>query len=88
MEKSQCVQEEFLRLVVKLVVEELLKMERSVPIGVSNRHIHLNRADMDTLFGEGSELTRVKDLGQPGQYAAAETELGRASWAERESTEV
>ena len=43
MEKSQCVQEEFLRLVVKLVVEELLKMERSVPIGVSNRHIHLGR---------------------------------------------
>ncbi len=73
MEKSQYTQEEFLRLVVKLVVEELCKWERSVPIGVSNRHIHLNRADMDTLFGVGSELTRVKELGQPGQYAAAET---------------
>lgn len=82
MEKSQCVQEEFLRLVVKLVVEELLKMERSVPIGVSNRHIHLNRADMDTLFGEGSELTRVKDLGQPGQYAAAETVTSQGSKGE------
>jgi putative phosphotransacetylase len=81
-EKSQCVQEEFLRLVVKLVVEELLKMERSVPIGVSNRHIHLNRADMDTLFGEGSELTRVKDLGQPGQYAAAETVTSQGSKGE------
>ena len=82
MEKSQCVQEEFLRLVVKLVVEELLKMERSVPIGVSNRHIHLNRADMDTLFGEGSELTRGKDLGQPGQYAAAETVTSQGSTGE------
>lgn len=82
MEKSQCVQEEFLRLVVKLVVEELLKMERSVPIGVSNRHIHLNRADMDTLFGEGSELTRVKDLGRPGQYAAAETVTSQGSKGE------
>ncbi len=71
MEKSQYAQEEFLRLVVKLVVEELCKWERSVPIGISNRHIHLNRADMDILFGAGSELTPVKDL-QPGQYAAAE----------------
>lgn len=72
MEKGQYTQEEFLRLVVRLVVEELCKWERSVPIGVSNHHIHLNRADMDTLFGAGSELTRIKDL-QPGQYAAAET---------------
>ncbi len=72
MEKSQYTQEEFLRLVVRLVVEELCKWERSVPIGISNRHIHLNRADMDALFGPGSELTPVKDL-QPGQYAAAET---------------
>ena len=56
---------------MKLVVEELCKWERSVPIGISNRHIHLNRADMDILFGAGSELTPVKDL-QPGQYAAAE----------------
>lgn len=72
MDKSQHTQEEFLRLVVKLVVEELQKWQRSVVIGVSNRHIHLNRADMDILFGLGSELTRVKDLGQPGQYAAAE----------------
>ena len=82
MEKSQCVQEEFLRLVVKLVVEELLNPGCSVPIGVSNRHIHLNRADMDTLFGEGSELTRVKDLGQPGQYAAAETVTSQGSKGE------
>ncbi len=77
MEKSQYAQEDFLRLIVRLVVEELCKWERSVPIGVSNRHVHLNRADMDTLFGEGSELTRVKDLGQPGQYAAAKGELKR-----------
>ena len=72
MEKSQYTQEEFLRLIVKLVVEELSKWERSVPIGISNRHIHLNRADMDALFGAGSELTPIKDL-QPGQYAAEET---------------
>jgi propanediol utilization protein len=44
-----------------------------VPIGVSNRHIHLSRPDMDALFGPGSELTRMKAMKQPGQYAAEET---------------
>ena len=44
-----------------------------VPVGVSNRHIHLTKADMETLFGAGYELTPLKDLSQPGQYACKET---------------
>ncbi|TKD21732.1 phosphate propanoyltransferase [Rhodobacter capsulatus] len=44
-----------------------------VPVGVSNRHVHLSRPDMDALFGPGSTLTRMKAMKQPGQYAAAET---------------
>ena len=44
-----------------------------VPVGVSNRHIHLSRSDMDALFGPGSSLTRKKAMKQPGQYAAEET---------------
>ena len=44
-----------------------------IPIGVSNRHIHLTVEDVHTLFGEGYELTKVKDLRQPGQYACRET---------------
>ncbi len=44
-----------------------------VPIGVSNRHIHLSVADVETLFGKGYELTPLKDLSQPGQFACKET---------------
>ena len=44
----------------------------NIPVGVSNRHIHLTRQDVETLFGKGYRLTPLKDLSQPGQYACKE----------------
>ncbi len=45
---------------------------KKIPMGLSNRHVHLSKEDIETLFGKGHELTSIKDLGQPGQYACDE----------------
>ena len=47
--------------------------EACIPVGVSARHVHLSREHLDALFGAGYELTKKKDLSQPGQYASDET---------------
>ncbi len=56
---------------VEQVEEKVRRFE--VNIGVSNRHIHLSQSDLETLFGKGYQLKKMKDLSQPGQYAAEET---------------
>ena len=63
---------------VEAIVRQMLSQhtmgntpERLVPVGVSARHIHLSREDMDTLFGKGSSLTPIKEL-MGGQYACQE----------------
>lgn len=51
---------------------EVKESANEIPAGVSNRHIHLSQEDLDSLFGEGYQLTKIKDLSQPGQFACKE----------------
>ncbi len=61
---------------VRLIQDEVVRRLRSqvsmVPVAVSNRHIHLSEADQRVLFGD-APLSRLRDLSQPGEFAARET---------------
>ncbi len=41
-------------------------------VETSARHVHVTQEDLEILFGKGYELTKKKDLSQPGQYACEE----------------
>ena len=44
-----------------------------IKVGISNRLVHLTRDDINILFGDGYELTNVKDLNQPNLFSCEET---------------
>lgn len=67
--------EQELKALVEKVIESVKDgkaEEGDIPVGISNRHIHLTREHVEILFGKGYQLTKLKDLSQPGQYACKE----------------
>lgn len=61
---------ELLQSTVSKVLDEMRL--RPIPLGVSNRHIHLSAQDYERLF-PGHPISEKKALLQPGQYAAEQT---------------
>lgn len=51
---------------------QLTRLAPDIPVGISNRHVHLSQQDVEALFGKGYVLTPFKPLRQPGQFAAEE----------------
>jgi putative phosphotransacetylase len=39
-------------------------------VNVSARHVHVTQEDLEILFGPGSQLTKLKDLYQQGEFAS------------------
>ncbi|MGL4912756.1 MAG: ethanolamine utilization phosphate acetyltransferase EutD [Romboutsia sp.] len=57
------------------IVQEVIsrvKKEAFIEVESSGRHIHLSEEDVEKLFGKGYNLTKLRDLSQPGQYACKE----------------
>jgi propanediol utilization protein len=44
----------------------------SIPVEISNHHVHLTRNSLDILYGKDYELTKLRDLSQPGEFASNE----------------
>ncbi len=68
--------EEVEKIVRKVVLERLGSNRLKLPFRrwrfALARHMHLCKADLETLFGPGHELTVDRPLYQPGNYAAKE----------------
>ena len=47
-------------------------MAKTFIVETSARHIHVTQEHLEILFGKGHELTKKKDLSQPGQFACEE----------------
>lgn len=81
--------EDVVKLITKIVVDKIKALENyKIPIGVSNRHVHLSQKDLDILYGQGYSLTKKIDLKQPGQYAANETVTIRGPKGEFENVRI
>ena len=61
---------EQIRAIVREVIEAMF--ESSIPVGVSNRHVHLCQEDWDILF-PNQAITKKSDLKQTGEFASEQT---------------
>lgn len=75
-------QEHLIAFITEQVIRHITKVPGTVtgrresvkiPLGISNRHVHISATDLETLYGKGAELKRLRDLSQPGQFVSEQT---------------
>ena len=73
-DEERMIARETLRALSRSYLTRVLEAQRteSFPVEVSAHHIHLSQEHVETLFGQGHQLTRHSDLSQPGQFACQE----------------
>ena len=54
------------------IAKRMKRAELAIPAGVSVKHCHLTKEHFKILFGASAEPRRVKDIKQPGFFAAEE----------------
>jgi len=64
---NEVLSQQFIERIVSEVTQRVF-----VKIEASGRHVHLSRDDVEKLFGPGYQLTKTKELSQPGQFVCKE----------------
>lgn len=64
-------------MITKTIYKEIKPKEESshlfsIPVEISNHHVHLTRDSLDVLYGKDYKLTKLRDLSQPGEFASNE----------------
>ena len=64
-------------MITETIYKEILPKEESsnlfsIPVEISNHHVHLTRDSLNILYGKDYELTKLRDLSQPGEFASNE----------------
>ena len=73
-EKNQILSEIITETIFKYLADNGLTSNQdfTIPVEVSNHHVHLTREALDILFGKDYQLTKVRDISQPGEFASNE----------------
>lgn len=64
-------------MITETIYKEIKPKEKSshlfsTPVEISNHHVHLTKDSLDILYGKDYELTKLRDLSQPGEFASNE----------------
>jgi putative phosphotransacetylase len=79
LDESNLEYQELVKTVAQAVYERIsgrntdVSSSHSIPVEVSNHHVHLTQESLNILYGRNYQLNKLRDLSQPGEFASKET---------------